>query len=346
MAQPEDLIVKQLQTNIAQHEGRIAEAEAEGGAASRIVQNAILEGEIAEETFDSINESIIEPIKARKEKQEKQKKIDAWSENPSEQQRADLLFGRKSADDIVGDRLFGRDPYGFQDIGKLDKDYATEALTSMNDKDLQTVYRSGLISTWIDENGDYTSELLADQNSISDEGLKLMVASKNDKNLGPGSALYGDFAVKSDLETLAYQTNNRSIDEHDGPSDTDTEEQGEGPYSHIPNVNPQTGVPYAQEKYKATLDEMLKSYSWSKVESKRTNIFGEKGDARKTPMKNMFQRMKYNTIKKALRKLEEGKNIGYWKDVLKKKAPDIHEHMYRELEFVDYAREQAAMEEE
>jgi len=340
MAQPEDLILKQLQTNIAQHEGRIAEAEAEGGAASRIMQNAILEGEIAEETFDSINESIIEPIQAHKQKQ---KDIKAWSENPYEQQRADLLFGRKSADDLLADRMFGRDPYGIKDMWKLDKDYAAEALTGMDDKDLQTVYRSGVISTWIDENGDYTSEVLADQNAISDEGLKFMVASKDSTNV---ESSYGDFALKSDLQNMPKSNITKSIDEHDGPSDTDTEEQGEGPYSDIPNVNPQTGVPYAQEKYKATLDEMLKSYSWSKVESKRTSIFGKKGDARKTPMKNMFQRMKYNTIKKALTKLEEGKNIGYWKDVLKKKAPDIHEHMYRELEFVEYAREQAAMEEE
>ena len=43
MAQREDIILKRLQTNIAEHEGRKAEAEAEGGAMSRIAQNVLLE---------------------------------------------------------------------------------------------------------------------------------------------------------------------------------------------------------------------------------------------------------------------------------------------------------------
>jgi len=195
MAQREDIILKRLQTNIAEHEGRKEEAEAEGGAMGRIAQNVLLESELA----GKFTEKIMQPIEQFMDEKEERAAI-ARKEDITdfyETQRHESLFGRTEYNVETGERTHIKPAQnilertrgrltGISSDGEFTYTPTPGSKTSyipgweaLSDMDTQVLMRASTKGVWINADGTYKTMALGNMNNLSDDGIKVVAQNKN-----------------------------------------------------------------------------------------------------------------------------------------------------------------------
>lgn len=303
MARPEDLILKKFQTNIAQHEGRIKEAEAEGGAASRVIENAVLEGELASESFDMLSENIFQPLKQMRD----EKRFKDFQNSPEQQRKKEQLFRGNNVYDKMTNNLGIDLSEVRKGMGMLENDHMlqTSSWLDMGDKDIQTIFRSSVQTTWIDAiTGNYETSTLDNPNNVSDNALEVLARDKKEndaKNAVTTAQGITEFRNPND-ET--FKKKDAPVDEHDGPADTEDISSDETTYT-------------TDNTYKTTsLKEMLENYE-KLYDDDATGIY----------YKNIYARAKIGNIKRAIKHIQKDTSKGYWLKRLKLMAPDIHAYM-------------------
>jgi hypothetical protein len=325
MAQREDVILKQLQTNIAEHEGRKKEIKEydEAGKASRIAQNVLLEAELGSELAEKLATGV--------------EQIRDWKDEAAEKERQQGIKDDFSQSER--DRLFGAGGFQFNEatgkfeMARIEKPanmieamrgrvtgFSTDTgefvrteipgyqggegfpmFEQMRDNDIQELYRASTQGVWIDEDGRYTNATLGDTNRLSDEAIEL-IAGEN------------------------IQDKIRKIQMNRTEPATGSAEDLLLPFPKPPKDDPEPAPepePEPTVDYNKELNDMVESYGGKPQESSRKSLAMSFIDS--------WKRLKYKNIKKHVATLRDDPTNGFATRYLKHHVPEVYEAFLKTL---------------
>ena len=335
MAQREDVILKQLQTNIAEHEGRKKEIKEydEAGKASRIAQNVLLEAELGSELAEKLATGV--------------EQIRDWKDEAAEKERAEKERQQGIKDDFSQserDRLFGAGGFQFNEatgkfeMARIEKPanmieamrgrvtgFSTDTgefvrteipgyqggeglpmFEQMRDNDIQELYRASTQGVWIDEDGRYTNATLGDTNRLSDEAIEL-IAGEN------------------------IQDKIRKIQANRTEPATGSAEDLMLPFPKPPKDDPDPG-PEPTVDYNKQLNDMVESYGYyTKGSSGEKAKMPKRAGVEVLYWKNWGKRAKYGSIKKHVATLRNDPTNSFATRYLKHHAPEVYETFLKTL---------------